>query len=72
MNMDVPAGYKSDDVIDRRNGEKPTVGDKVRDLGLKVVHDYNDNIGKNSYYNNEDMKPAARKSSTGKRSTGKR
>lgn len=42
--MDIPQGYKSPDVIDRRNGQKPTIADKARDLTIKVRRDYNDSF----------------------------
>jgi len=41
--MEVTKDYPmSKDVIDRRNGEKPTLGDKVRDVAIKVRTDWND------------------------------
>jgi hypothetical protein len=40
--MDIPKGYQSKDVIDRRNGEKPTLSDKVRDVAIKVRTDWKD------------------------------
>lgn len=42
MAIKVPEGYKSKDVIDRRDGQKPTLGDKVRDLSIAVRNDYED------------------------------
>lgn len=42
MAMNIPAGYKSPDVIDRRNGQKPTLSDKIRDLSVSVQRDYRD------------------------------
>lgn len=41
MPIKVPNGYKSKDVIDRRNGEKPTLGDKARDTSIAVRNDWN-------------------------------
>ena len=70
--MNIPQGYKSNDVIDRRDGQKPSVGDKIRDLGLKVVHDYKENYDKGGYYNPTDFKQTPRTKSTRKPSTGKR
>lgn len=40
--MNVPKNYTSPDVIDRRQGQKPTLTDKARDLTIKVRNDWND------------------------------
>lgn len=40
--MDVPQDYKSKDVIDRRNGEKPTLGDRARDAWIATKRDWAD------------------------------
>lgn len=40
--MEVPEGYKSKDVIDRRGGEQPSVGDKVRDAWIATKRDWAD------------------------------
>lgn len=45
--MDIPQNYTSPDVIDRRNGQAPTMADRVRDLIIKVRDDYQSSIGKN-------------------------
>jgi hypothetical protein len=42
--INVPQGYTSPDVIDRRQGQKPTLADKARDLVIKVRNDYNDSF----------------------------
>lgn len=36
------SGPLSKDIIDRRNGQKPTLGEKVRDVAVKVRTDWND------------------------------
>ena len=41
----VPPGYTSPDVIDRREGQKPTWADRARDLIIKVRDDYNESLG---------------------------
>lgn len=43
----VPPNYTSPDVIDRRSGQSPTLGDKFRDLMIKVRDDYQSSIGSN-------------------------
>jgi hypothetical protein len=45
--MDIPANYTSPDVIDRRNGQVPTLADKVRDLMINVRNDYQSSFGTN-------------------------
>jgi hypothetical protein len=40
--MEVPQGYKSKDVIDRRGGEQPSVGDKVRDAWIATKRDWSE------------------------------
>lgn len=41
--MNVPSNQPlSRDVIDRRQGQKQTLGDKVRDVAIKVRTDWND------------------------------
>ena len=41
----VPPGYVSPDVIDRRDGQTPTLSDRMRDLIIKVRDDYNESLG---------------------------
>lgn len=40
--MDIPKGYTSKDVIDRRHGEKPTLLDRTRDALIATRNDYNE------------------------------
>ena len=41
--MNIPKDLPmSKDIIDRRNGEKPTLQDKARDVAIKVRTDWND------------------------------
>lgn len=40
MGIKVPEGYTSKDVIDRRDGQKQTLGDKARDVAIAVRNDY--------------------------------
>lgn len=63
-NMRVPNGYKSKDVIDRRNGEKPTLSERARDITIAVRDDWNDMRA-----NQRDQAQRASKSSS--RSTGR-
>lgn len=41
----VPPNYVSPDVIDRRDGQTPTIADRVRDLIIKVRDDYSESLG---------------------------
>jgi hypothetical protein len=51
----LPKGYKSDDVVDRRFGEKPSLSEKVRDISLSVKHDYQESFDKNKDATPEQM-----------------
>jgi hypothetical protein len=39
-----PPGYTSPDVIDHRNGQGPTLMERIRDLVNNVRNDYNDTL----------------------------
>lgn len=40
----VPPGYTSPDVIDRRDGQGPTLMERIRQLLMNVRNDYNDTL----------------------------
>lgn len=60
MPIAVPEGYTSADVIDRRNGQTPTIADRVRDLIIKVRNDYQDSFNKDTTAPPLDDEAAAR------------
>jgi hypothetical protein len=46
--MNVPSAPLSSDIIDRRDGQTPTLAEKVRDLMIKVHTDYQQSFGSDS------------------------